>query len=234
MKNKYTNLFLKNNYIYRIIRVFIYEFINIRKNVALTKLKLLWRDKNRHNFTTVGNTKEDNNFPIEKVRVGKYSYGSLKVISYGSDDECLSIGNFCSIANGVKFILGGEHNLKTFSTYPFKRIMIDNKYNETFSKGSIVLEDDVWVGTDTIILSGIKLGKGTVVAAGSVVIKSTEPYSIIGGNPAKLIRKRFDEEIIERLLTINFDLFSEEFVRKNINTIETNIDEKWFKYFTKD
>ena len=95
---------------------------------------------------------------------------------------------------------------------------------DSFSKGPIVIEDDVWIGFGSIILSGVKLSQGTVVGAGSVVTKSTDPYSIVAGNPAKLIKKRFSDEIIKRL--INIDL-SNVLLKRNydwcFNTIDENI-----------
>ena len=168
------------------------------------RLRFLWRKFNTHNYTHVANSINSEFFPIEKIKVGKCSYGPLCVHSFGTDNEKLVIGNFCSISFGVKFILGGNHSMDTFSTYPFK-YYYDNKKNEAKSKGPIIIEDDVWIGTDSIILSGIKLGKGTIVAAGSVVTKSTVPYSLVGGNPAKLIRMRFEDSIIKRLLEIDFN-----------------------------
>ncbi|WP_320973936.1 CatB-related O-acetyltransferase [Dysgonomonas capnocytophagoides] len=162
----------------------------------------MWRKNNSHNFTFVANSFRDTCFPLDKVNVGKNTYGNLLVYSYGSDDESLSIGSYCSIAENVKFLLGGMHNMNTLSSYPFK-VKIMKTHNETFSKGSIVVEDDVWIGADCLIMSGCKLAVGTIVAAGSVVTKSTEPYSIVGGNPAKFIRKRFSDEVIRSISSID-------------------------------
>ena len=161
------------------------------------------------------------------MKVGKFTYGPLNVKSYGSNDEFLEIGDFCSIADGVKFILGGEHKFNTFSTYPFRRIFFDNNYTETFSKGPIIVEDDVWIGTDALMLSGVKLSRGTVVAAGSVVVKSTEPYSIVGGNPAKLIKKKFDYKIIEQLINFDFNSLSVEIIKGHIDCLENSVDGNW-------
>ena len=94
-----------------------------RERLKYLKVQLLWRDYNRHNYTRIVSDDKKSGFPIEKVKVGKFTYGPLNVKSYGSNDEFLEIGDFCSIADGVKFILGGEHKFNTFSTYPFRRYL---------------------------------------------------------------------------------------------------------------
>jgi virginiamycin A acetyltransferase len=168
-----------------------------------TKIKLLWRHFNQHNNTSIANSTSEMIFPLEKVSVGRFTYGPLCVHSFGNKDESLKIGSFCSISNGVKFILGGNHSINAFSTFAFK-FFFNNESGEAWTKGPIIVEDDVWIGTDAIILSGITLGKGTIVAAGSVVTKSTLPYSIVGGNPAKLIKMRFDKSLIKVLIDLDF------------------------------
>lgn len=170
-----------------------------------------WKNKNKHNFTYPVAV-----YPIDKVVVGKFTYGPLEVYSYTKNkDEFLNIGAFCSIANGVKFILGGNHRHDFISTYPFRAYFMNQE--EAFSKGAIILQDDVWIGTDCLILSGVELGRGCVVAAGSIVTKSFPPYSIIGGNPAQLIKKRFDDKTIDELLKIDYNQFDENFIKENMN-----------------
>lgn len=224
---------LKKKFPLILIRILLYKYLEHKSKLNLLSLKLFWRDNNSHNFTMIDNRIDDTRFPIDKVTVGKYSYGPLRVISYGSIDEYLEIGNFCSVATGVTFLLGGEHNLKKITTYPLKRILIDKEHIDTFSKGHIVLEDDVWIGADSLILSGVTLAQGTVVAAGSVVVKSTEPYSIIGGNPAKLIRKRFNDDIVEKLINYDYSTLSDEYIRERINILEGDVDEKWLELFSR-
>lgn len=99
--------------------------------------------------------------------MGNYTYGPLNVYQYAKEDVGLSIGNFCSIAEGVLFMLGGEHDYLKLSTYPFKAKFMG--VDEATSKGGIIVEDDVWIGEKAIIMSGVKLKRGTVIAAGSVV-----------------------------------------------------------------
>lgn len=101
---------------------------------------------------------------------------------------------------------------------------------EARSKGSIVIKDDVWVGANSLILSGVTIGQGAVVAAGSVVTKDVPPYAIVGGNPAKIIRYRFEEKIIKKLLKIDYSKINPDKIIPNIKywyeqVTEKNIDE---------
>jgi acetyltransferase-like isoleucine patch superfamily enzyme len=114
-------------------------------------------------------------------------------------EQKLVIGDCVSIAADVVFILGGNHQLNTVSTYPVRTELGDPRLHE-LTKGPIVVRDDVWLGTGATIMSGVTIGQGAVVAACSVVTKDVPPYSIVGGNPAKVIRKRFDDIVIEQLL----------------------------------
>lgn len=134
-----------------------------------------------------------------KYNIGDYTYGEPNIDDFGSK---LVIGKFCSIARGVTIVLGGEHNTHWISTYPFSAIFQNKKHIEGHpaSKGDIVIGNDVWIGTEAIILSGVHLGDGAVVAARSVVTKDVPPYAIVGGNPAKVIKYRFDETSIKLLL----------------------------------
>jgi len=192
------------------------------------KISKKWVEKNAHNFTKVGNEINELPFPLDKVTVGNYTYGALKVFSYDSMDEMLKIGSFCSIAPNVKFILGGMHHSNHISTYPFKAYF--KQISESFSKGPIIVEDDVWIGTDSIVISGVNIARGTIIGAGSVVTKSTVPYSIVGGNPARLIKYRFSAEIIDKLLLIDYSLLTPGFIVDNMGIFYTeeieNIIEK--------
>ena len=197
----------------------IYRHIKLRVRAYLIRKK--WRKMNPHNYTNVGHKWNDVAFQLDKVHVGNYSYGSLHVTSYKYGGQ-LYIGHFCSIASNVHFLLGGEHDYRNVSTFPFKYYFIHER--EALSKGDIVVEDDVWIGTGCIILSGVHLGRGTVVAAGSVVVKSTEPYSIIGGNPAKLIKKRFSDEKIQEFMKIDYSTWDAKFIRDNIDQLYTHVE----------
>lgn len=127
----------------------------------------------------------------------------------------LIIGKFCSIAQGTKIIMGSaNHRITSISTYPFSvfgglwKESTPSHLSQLPFKGNTVIGNDVWLGRESVIMPGVKIGDGAIIAAYSVVTKDVEPYTIVGGNPIKLIRKRFDDEFIEILLELkwwNFD-----------------------------
>ena len=121
--------------------------------------------------------------------------------------EKLIIGKFCSIACGTKFLFNcANHTLKSLSTYTFPLFYEEwelEKSNITTAwdnKGNIVIGNDVWIGYEAVIMAGVHIGDGAIIAARAVVTKDVPPYTIVGGTPAKEIRKRFDAEVIEQLL----------------------------------
>ncbi len=121
--------------------------------------------------------------------------------------EKLIIGKFCSIACGTKFLFNcANHTLKSLSTYTFPLFYEEwelEKSNITIAwdnKGDIVIGNDVWIGYEAVIMAGVHIGDGAIIAARAVVTKDVPPYTIVGGTPAKEIRKRFDAEVIEQLL----------------------------------
>ena len=180
-----------------------------------------WRKRNSHNETKAG----ERFFPMEIVTVGKGTYGPINVQSlYITPDEKLTIGNYVSIAPDVIFLLGMNHQIDTATTFPFRSKLIERTPMDAISKGPIVVEDEVWIGMGARIFSGVTIGKGAVIAAGSIVTKDVQPYAIVGGNPAKLIRFRFSDDIISILKPIHFANFSEEWIRKNIDVIYKKIE----------
>lgn len=180
-----------------------------------------WRSKNLHNETKVG----DRYFPMEVVQVGKGTYGTITVQSlYVTEKEKLVIGNYVSIAPDVTFFLGVNHQINTATTFPFYSKLIKRSPVDAISNGPVVIEDEVWIGTGAHIFSGVRIGKGAIIAAGSMVTKDVAPYAIVGGNPAKLIRFRFTDEVIDILKPICFVNFSEAWIRKNIDIIYKKIE----------
>ena len=126
---------------------------------------------------------------------------------YPIHQEKLIIGKFCSIACGTKFLFNcANHTLKSLSTYTFPLFYEEwelEKSNITTAwdnKGNIVIGNDVWIGYEAVIMAGVHIGDGAIIAARAVVTKDVPPYTIVGGTPAKEIRKRFDAEVIEQLL----------------------------------
>lgn len=158
----------------------------------LARFKKEWRRLNSHNHTSVVEE-----FPTDVVKVGKGTYGDLHVMSYLPAVEWLEIGNYVSIAPNVYFILGGNHATNTLFTYPLKSNVIHAHCKEDArSRGAIYVEDEVWIGYGATILSGVRIGKGAVIGAKSVVTKDIPPYAIAVGNPAKVVRMRIPSEVI--------------------------------------
>lgn len=122
------------------------------------------------------------------------------------------LGKYISIATGCKFFLGGNHDWKRVTTYLNPYLKSDS--DGLLTNGDIKIGNDVWIGNDCTLMSGIEIGDGAVIAANSVVSKNVEPYSIVGGVPSKLIKKRFSEETIEKLLKIKWWNWSEEKIEK--------------------
>jgi virginiamycin A acetyltransferase len=120
----------------------------------------------------------------------------------------LIIGKFCALARGVKFIMNGaNHKLDGFSTYPFQIFgngweKVEPQPEALPYKGNTVIGNDVWIGYETVIMPGVQVGDGAIIAAKSVVVSDVPPYTIFGGNPARCIRQRFDNEVIRSLLEI--------------------------------
>jgi len=140
-------------------------------------------------------------FDVAKVEVADFSYGPLNVMCWNNPDEHLFIGRFVSVAGEVVFLLGGNHDSHVPSTYPFDSLILRNREDVPATKGKIVVHDDVWIGQRAMILSGVDVGQGSIIAAGAVVVGDVEPYSIVAGNPARAVKHRFSETVIQELMT---------------------------------
>ncbi len=144
---------------------------------------------------------------------GDFTYGleNIKIISFGEGAR-LHIGKFCSVAQGVKIFLGGNHRVDWVSTYPFGHIrhhgiefsVRDVGVGHPSSNGDVMIGNDVWIGQGVQIMSGVHVESGSVIAAGSLLTKDTPPYSIWGGNPARLLRYRFSADTIDELVRIQW------------------------------
>lgn len=146
---------------------------------------------------------------------------------YPVNNDKLTIGKFCSIACGAKFIFNSaNHSIKSISTYPFPLFFEEwglNKANVAEAwdnKGDIVVGNDVWIGYEAVILSGVKIGDGAIIGARAVVTKDIPPYTIVGGVPAKPIRKRFSDETITELLKLQWWNWSAERIKQNLSAIQ--------------
>jgi len=142
--------------------------------------------------------------------VGKHTYGSQNIeVYYWGEGTWLDIGNFCSISGHILVYLGGNHRTDWATTFPFGHIhqQTFNKFNgvgHPQTKGDVTIGNDVWIGTHVTIMSGITIGDGACIANNSVVTKDVPPYTIVGGNPAKVIKQRFDDETISQLLELKW------------------------------
>lgn len=195
---------------------------------------------------------KDTQFPLENYKrlcflknviknpniiVGDYTYyddfenveNFEKNVKYHFDftGDKLIIGKFCMIASGVSFIMNGANHLTAaISTYPFaifgngwEKAMEGKSYP---NKGNIVVGNDVWIGHNATIMAGVTIGDGAIIATNATVVKDVPPYTIVGGNPAEEIRKRFDDETIEELLETQWWNWSIEKITANIQNLTNN------------
>ncbi|MFG0800834.1 CatB-related O-acetyltransferase [Leclercia sp. GLN_9] len=163
-----------------------------------------------------------------KWEVGDHTYGIPKIFEAGMAH--LEIGKFCSLASGINIILG-NHNINTATTYPFTSLKkywpgaIRDNISDHHTNGDIIIGNDVWIGSNATIMSGVTIGDGAVVAANSVVTKNVEPYSIVGGSPAKLLRMRHSSNTIDALLKIKWWDWSDDIIDERIKYLLSDIDD---------
>ncbi|MBU5336701.1 CatB-related O-acetyltransferase [Intestinibacter bartlettii] len=152
---------------------------------------------------------------------------------YPINHDKLSIGKFCSIACGAKFLFNSaNHTLSSLSTYTFPIFFeewdldVKNITNAWDNKGDIKIGNDVWIGYEAVILSGVTISDGAIIGARAVVTKDVMPYTIVGGVPAKPIKKRFSDDVIDKLLEIKWWDWSSDRIRENIEYIQSGQIEK--------
>ena len=146
---------------------------------------------------------------------------------YPVNGDKLIIGAFCSIACGAKFLFNSaNHTLRSLSTYPFPifyaewGLKRENVTNAWDNKGNIVVGNDVWIGYEAVILAGVTIGDGAIIGTRAVVTKDVPPYTIVGGVPAKPIRRRFPEETAEKLLELQWWNWSRERIAEHIAALQ--------------
>lgn len=140
-----------------------------------------------------------------QYEIGRGTYGNPEIHSE-NEEATLKIGAFCSIASGVKIFLGGEHRADWVTTYPFNVYWEKGRQisGHPKTKGDVIIGNDVWIGADAVILSGVSIGDGAVIGARALVASDVAPYAIHTGNPARLLKKRFDESTIQELLALEW------------------------------
>lgn len=198
-----------------ILNTFVGEFYRI---CIISKFRRNWRKINRHNETTVNTF-----FDINLVKVGFYSYGELNILTFDNKTKII-IGDYVSIAQNVVFIADAEHYTDHVTTFPMKVKIVKSDKMEAFTKGDIIVEDDVWIGYGASILSGVHIAQGAVIAAGAIVTKDVPPYAVVGGNPARIIKYRFSDEVIEELLKIDYSKLTKEMICEHIDDLYRPIE----------
>jgi acetyltransferase-like isoleucine patch superfamily enzyme len=148
-----------------------------------------------------------------RLGINSYCYG----VQRGSANDVI-VGNYSSIAENVIFDGGFNHNPSFISTFPFNKIWTELKSN-ILLKGDIIIGSDVWIGEGATIFSGVKIGHGAIIGLNTIVTKDVEPYSVVVGAPMKVIRKRYSEEQITKLLKIEWWNFNENEIKKNVNNL---------------
>lgn len=147
---------------------------------------------------------------------------------YPVNGDRLKIGKFCSIACGAKFLFtSANHSMRSLSTYPFPiffeewELDVKDITSAWDNKGDIVIGHDVWIGFEAVILSGVTIGDGAIIGTRAVVTKDIPPYTIVGGIPAKPIRKRFSDDVIAELLKLQWWDLPEERIKENIDSLQS-------------
>lgn len=193
---------------------------DLYRQCRFNTLKRKWRERNAHNGTELETACD-----FHAVSVGKSSYGKLNVVSFAGKHK-LHIGNYVSIAEKVTFLLDVEHYIDRISTYPFQVKILQTTNCEAFGKGDIVIDDDSWIGYGATVMSGVRIGQGAVVAAGSVVTKDVPPYAIVGGVPAKVIKYRFEPEMIEELMKIDYSKLDKDMIQSHVDDLYQKLENK--------
>ena len=142
---------------------------------------------------------------LRNYPVGASTYGRPTVLDFGRGSS-LVIGDYTSIGGEVLILLGGEHGVRSLTTYPFSELWPEGKGIETprESKGDVRIGNDVWIGQRATILSGVTIGDGAIIGAGSLVSRNVPPYAVAAGNPCRVLRMRFEPQVVDDLLRLRW------------------------------
>lgn len=156
------------------------------------------------------------------LTLGEHSYGNPGITVFPGDTAKIQIGRYCSLADGAEFFVGGNHRPDWVTTYPMRAMLgLPGALRDGHpaSKGDILVGNDVWVGADSRILSGVEIGNGAVIGLGSVVVTDVRPYAIVVGNPAREVRRRFSDPIVDALEQIAWWDWSDDVVRERVEDL---------------
>lgn len=161
-----------------------------------------------------------------RVQIGKHTYGLRRnTIHWGTGREEVRVGSYCSIAEEVRLVFG-EHPLERVSTYPLRTKLMGTEDNvDATCKGPIVIGSDVWIGLNALIMSGVTIGHGAVVAAGATVTRDVPPYAVVGGVPARILKYRFRPDQIERLLHLAWWEWEDAKIKANMDQFYGDMDD---------
>lgn len=149
--------------------------------------------------------------------MGRESYGDPNVLTIGEPDAKVVIGSFCSIADGVTFLLGGGHHTNWVTTCPY--ILGRAAAHHPLIAGDIVIGHDVWLGRSVTVMEGVTIGTGAVVGAHALVTKDVAPYMIVGGNPIREIRRRFPDPVCDELLASKWWTWSDQILAERLDLL---------------
>ncbi|TPI19557.1 CatB-related O-acetyltransferase [Mesorhizobium sp. B4-1-1] len=170
----------------------------------------------------------------DHVKVGRHTYGvTWRKVLFPTRDAPLEIGAFCSVAGQVLFICSGQHPTDSATSFPiYSRLL---KQPEPIANGGkpagITVGNDVWIGNGAMILPGVEIGDGAIVGAGAVITKKVPPYAIVGGSPATLIRYRFPEKTISKLLAIQWWRWDDDKIKSEAASLTGPIEAFVEKHF---
>ena len=160
-----------------------------------------------------------------RVVKGLHSYGEPWVRVWNRKDAVVTIGKYCSMATNISFVIDGNHYANHFSTFPFREMLGWQEYPlSNWGKENPTVGNDVWIGSNVVIYSGVHIGDGAVIAGQSVVTKSVPPYAVVAGNPAVIKKYRFNEQIIGKLLRYKWWDLPEEIIREKLIPHMDNIE----------